>query len=402
MREMFTKVIKTEFIKGADDDPEVPKEHNFQQIADVHPEDSSRKEADVIDTPGVVARSIHMSDLNNAIRYSLFQEVALKKKLNTTQLNALKNYLSVLELHFPFQTDKMLSFVKFLNEWLSKKKAGVEVDIEDMLTTMKIYEEYYHFPEMKPWKECAGSDTKFRGYPCSVWTLFHTLTVAEYKNTLRTQKWSTLHSVLYAMRDYIKNFFGCSYCANHFMQMASDLESELTHPNSSVLWLWRAHNKVNKRLRGDASEDPKHPKRPYPCKSDCPECYDNAADTSTDPQFNEKNVLEFLQRHYSPQNLIKDESELRVEDEPNHNLVLEKSRNHANTGKSVHSGLKENNTSVKAKWNYSLLNNMDYSLILVLYFFSAAIIVTLCLYLKIRGRRRGQKYMSLKSPLSFA
>ena len=407
LREMFTKVIKREFIKSEDLDNNVfGSDPNFQQIAPIKlPEDSSvSRESDVIDRPSAAEQHIHMSDLNNALRYSLFQEIGLKKKLNSTQLNALKNYLSVLEVHFPFQTDKMRTFVKYLNEWLSKKKAGVDVDTEDMMATMKIYEEYYHFPEMKPWKECAGSETKYRGYPCSVWTLFHTLTVSEYKNTLKSKKWSTLHSVLYAMRDYIKNFFGCSYCANHFQQMAADLESELTYPNSSILWLWRSHNKVNKRLKGDASEDPKHPKQPYPPRSHCPECYEGT-DSSKEPKFIEKHVFEFLLKHYSSDNLIKDESELEESNLDkslkNSNNLRAEPRKVLTPGKSD-SGFNENDSSIKAKWNYSLLNNMDYSLILFLYFSSAAIILTLCVYLKIRVRRRGQKFGSLKSTLNYA
>lgn len=408
IREMFIRVIKSEFIKtyNSDDNELFGNEHNFQQIApNKLPEESSvGRQSDVIDSPLSGEQHIHMSDLNNALRYSLFQEIALKKRLNSTQLNALKNYLSVLELHFPFQTDKMRTFIKYLNEWLSKKRSGVDVDIDDIITTMKIYEDYYHFPEMKPWKECAGSDTKYRGYPCSMWTLFHTLTVSEYKNTLKSKKWSTLHSVLYAMRDYIKNFFGCSNCAKHFQQMSSDLESELTYPNSSVLWLWRAHNRVNHRLKGDASEDPKHPKQSYPYRSQCSECYERSDNSD---QFNEKNVFEFLLRHYSSDNLIKDESELK-EDETNSDKLYKKPQNlrenHRNGLPSGNSDSEQNekNTSIKVKWNYSLLNNMDYSLILFLYFSSAAIIITLCVYLKIRVRRRGQKYGSLKSSLNYA
>jgi len=270
------------------------------------------------------------------------------------------------------------------------------VDVEDMLTTMKIYEEYYHFPEMKPWKGCAGSDGKYRGYPCSMWTLFHTLSVNEHKNTLRTQKWSTLHSVLYAMRDYVKNFFGCTYCAKHFQEMAKELESTLTYPNSSLLWLWRSHNKVNKRLKGDASEDPLHPKQQYPTREDCPECYDSAG------EFVEKNALEFLLRHYSMENIIKDDSEDEAKSGNSDNAVEHKSHNNGVTSGKSSSGTDNRNTSLKAKWNYSLLNNMDYSLILFLYFSSAAIILLICVYLKIIRRKRGQKYGSLKASLNFA
>ncbi|XP_054157272.1 uncharacterized protein LOC128955623 [Oppia nitens] len=373
IRSEFIRIIKKQFVSNSDD-LDTDREVSVQQLApNKQPEDSSvAKIMGSIESP-TTGQRLSMVDLNNALRNSLFHEVALKKTLNSTHLNALKNYLTVLELHFPFQSNKMQTFVKYLNEWLSKKRV-TDVDVEDMLATMKTYEEYYHFPEMKPWSTCAGSDAKYRGYPCSMWTMFHTLTVAEYKNTLRSQKWSTLHSVLYAMRDYIKNYFGCTYCAKHFQEMSTELESTLTYPNSSVLWLWRAHNRVNKRLHGDPSEDPKHPKQQYPTREDCAECYD------PNGQFVERNVFEFLLRHYSADNIVKDESELKAE-------------LRADSVKSGDESQRSANTSIKA---INVFNNMDYSLLLILYISSAAILLTICVYLKIIKRRRGQKYNTLK------
>lgn len=32
------------------------------------------------------------------------------------------------------------------------------------------------------YKFCAGSSPQYRGYPCSLWVLFHTLTVAQAKS----------------------------------------------------------------------------------------------------------------------------------------------------------------------------------------------------------------------------
>jgi thiol oxidase len=375
---MFVKLLKSEF---------VPKEAILKHEQQLEPIPTHELVTNHNNRITPIVQHIYMSDLNNALRYSLFQEIPLKKKLNTTQLIAIKNYLTILELHFPFQNEKMRTFVKYLNEWLAKTKANTDVDIEDMMATMKIYEDYYHFPEMKQWKACAGSDAKYRGYPCSLWTLFHTLTVSEYQNTLKSQKWSTLHSVLYAMRDYIKNFFGCTYCAKHFGLMAQELETALIYPNSSVLWLWKAHNKANLRLKGDASEDPKFPKDLFPKISQCSECYE------TSSQFNEKMVFNYLLKHYSSDNIIKDESEFNVESitEKPEKVILRDSN--LSSGKSFDS-------SIKNKSNYSLLNNMDYSLILFLYFASAALILSLCVYLKLRVRKR-QKYTSLKS-LSYA
>jgi thiol oxidase len=148
--------------------------------------------------------------------------------------------------------------------------------------------------------------------------------------------------------------------------MAQELETALIYPNSSVLWLWKAHNKANLRLKGDASEDPKFPKDLFPKISQCSECYE------TSSQFNEKTVFNYLLKHYSSDNIIKDESEFNVESitEKPEKVILRDSN--LSSGKSFDS-------SIKNKSNYSLLNNMDYSLILFIFCFSGSYFIALCL-----------------------
>lgn len=34
-------------------------------------------------------------------------------------------------------------------------------------------------PNKIEWIHCQGSDPKYRGYPCSLWSLFHVLTVSQ-------------------------------------------------------------------------------------------------------------------------------------------------------------------------------------------------------------------------------
>ena len=108
--------------------------------------------------------------------------------------------------------------------------------------------------------------------------------------------------VLAAIAGYMKHFFGCSYCSKHFTQMAESMESEVTSPKEVVLWLWRSHNKVNKRLHGEASEDPKHPKVPFPPKSVCPKCYQMT--DSRDVQFQEDEVLRYLLELYGSDHIV--------------------------------------------------------------------------------------------------
>lgn len=39
-----------------------------------------------------------------------------------------------------------------------------------------------YLPDKIEWVGCAGSEPRFRGYPCGMWTLFHTLTVGAYEH----------------------------------------------------------------------------------------------------------------------------------------------------------------------------------------------------------------------------
>lgn len=63
--------------------------------------------------------------------------------------------------------------------------------------------------------------------------------------------------VLQAIRSYVRFFFGCRDCANHFEQMAAASMNRVDSLNSAVLWLWSSHNKVNARLAGKEGVTPR-------------------------------------------------------------------------------------------------------------------------------------------------
>ena len=92
----------------------------------------------------------------------------------------------------------------------------------------------------------------------------------------------------------MKHFFGCNECSKHFLEMSQSVTSEVTSHTESVLWLWRGHNQVNKRLHGDESEDPKFPKVQFPPRNVCPQC--KSADGM---KWDEERVLSFLIGFYS-------------------------------------------------------------------------------------------------------
>lgn len=155
------------------------------------------------------------------------------------------------------------------------------------------------------WRACRGSRPQYRGYPCSLWLLFHTLTV---NCANRNVKSLTGADVLTAIRGYVKSFFGCLECSKHFYDMSKNVENEVQTHNEAILWLWRAHNKVNKRLSKEPSSDPHFPKQAYPPKYLCQECaseYSNRKNIWLDSPSTWKDdvVLNYLRAHYGVNNI---------------------------------------------------------------------------------------------------
>jgi thiol oxidase len=149
----------------------------------------------------------------------------------------------------------------------------------------------------RKWVQCAGSEQRYRGYPCGLWSVFHTmLSVATSSNTNSDR---SAKKTLLTIRDYVKYFFGCRICAGHFLKMASNIN--LTNDQkwgTLALWLWRAHNQANARLgsnSADQSTDPLYPKEQFPTATQCIKCRAIKTDSQ---QWNEPNVLTFLLNYY--------------------------------------------------------------------------------------------------------
>ncbi|VDP06719.1 unnamed protein product [Soboliphyme baturini] len=156
-------------------------------------------------------------------------------------------------------------------------------------------------PAKQEWRACSGSEPKYRGYPCSLWLLFHTITVRAYQH-MKTDADVHPYDVLQAIYGYVKYFFGCRECANNFARGAKKMAHDLALNNKSeevVLWLWRSHNRANYHLKGQPTEDPNFPKLQFPSANVCPLC------VKPDGSFNETEVLRFLVNFYSD---IRDDS----------------------------------------------------------------------------------------------
>lgn len=354
--------------------------------------DSKMKESTEAESNIQVNSPIYMTDLYNALRYSIYNQVTMKNTLNSAQLSAFQAFLKVVNEYFPFPEEdaKASGFIQLLTKWSLTKDHFLSTD--DLTAEMIQFEDDFGLPEMKPYRGCAGSSSRFRGFPCSLWTLFHFLTVHEYQKHTTSQL--PPHSVLPAMREFILNFFGCTDCAAHFAQESQGLEEALIHPNSSVLWLWKTHNRVNARLVGDQTEDPEHPKLQFPPKTLCPHCH---SFSDGKHHFNDKEVFGFLIDRFLLENVIKEEKKsskgitLNYRSHP---------RKHVYDHDHEHSWNEGEEPLSPTRHITALLNRTDITLFVVLYVFSVTLLISLFVYFKFKGGRVKKKvpYYQLSNP----
>ncbi|KAG2768120.1 hypothetical protein PC129_g3003 [Phytophthora cactorum] len=165
---------------------------------------------------------------------------------------------------------------------------------------------------LRKWKEVAigktfpvnlftsSEDTNWafcKTYTCGLWTLFHSITVSDVKASKKgvTQPWKPSR-IMAAIRLYVKNFFGCEECREHFMLsnpesvIAELAASDKEGPHAVAMWIWKMHNTVNKSLK----------KQQWPSKTACPICYvENGEPISLDPvRLHEDEIVAYVTSAY--------------------------------------------------------------------------------------------------------
>ena len=219
---------------------------------------------------------------------------------------------------------------------------------------------------------------QYGGYPCGLWTLWHVLTVNQ-ANTGEGEP----REVLTAMKNYIQEFFGCRECARHFDQTVEGgklFEHEVSDHKDAVLLLWLVHNKVNKRLSGDISEDPVFPKEIFPAKEFCSNCYDNTVGGSNLwAEFNRNQVFKFLKNLYSREKLSTQGLSEHHANEEEHGLaVVQQIEENIDNNESLDmSNYKQEQNHASS---FIFFNGMDISICFFLW--SISIVLLILIYLK--------------------
>lgn len=224
-----------------------------------------------------VDNALHKQDVAGAFFLTMWHEVAVAVS-SSTSVDVLRTFLRTVHASAPaLKADVLLDALE-----------ASPSSLENAATWKKIVEKagipYAGRPMAIEWKTCRGSSWKYRGFPCGLWSLYHTIV----ENAPPT----TAAKAMIATRSYILTFFMCYECRKHFSELPFDL-TEHSSDDDVVMWLWRAHNAVNKRLAKApaGAADPKVPKVEFPSNAVCSQCW-------FEGKLDDAQVRLFLQRRY--------------------------------------------------------------------------------------------------------
>ncbi|XP_001993661.2 sulfhydryl oxidase 1 [Drosophila grimshawi] len=238
---------------------------------------------------------VYRADLEQAIDQLIHIELPKVRIFKGDNMMALRQFLNVLCLFSPLNVSGKL-LLQRLYEFVNGSTSGE-------LTGMAFQAQVQLLEGMQPkvfkarrYVGCIASGPFLRGFTCSLWTLFHYFTVQASKSLILPAGF-----VLGTVHGFVKHFFGCRDCVQHFMGMSERRKIfSVASRDEEILWLWEAHNEVNQRLEGDITEDPKFPKVQFPTLSVCGNCQINSLHNTT---WQRPQVLSFLKELYDGRNL---------------------------------------------------------------------------------------------------
>eukprot|EP01147_Barroeca_monosierra_P009597 gene9597-1821_t len=226
----------------------------------------------------------HPVDIMMTLQHMYAVEVAAHDRLGSEEVSIMKALSRAITL-IPLPASTITN-VNGIRSWLQTRKFVTQRAWESLIE---------HHPlstgTQQTWRYCRGSSPQYRGYPCGLWTLFHTLLA----HTTDRDKEEGAQKLLVVIADHFLSMYNS---ADTFMSgLPKNIES-----GRAMLWLWDAHNRANVRLArnvADISTDPKHPKLLFPTRVQCPKCFVKGSEESFDStQWNYIEILGFLQEFY--------------------------------------------------------------------------------------------------------
>ncbi|CAH8572504.1 unnamed protein product [Dicrocoelium dendriticum] len=243
---------------------------------------------------------VYADDIYISLSKLLFDDISSRVSFNEEDVKSVQEFMHMLKLLMPGSPYYKRKIAE-LSDWVDRQDTLTGKQWSQHLKDMK-------FPVYRgEHVACKGSSPGYRGYTCGLWLLFHSLTVRHFELASALAK-TPGDLVAHALHRFVPRMFSCRTCAFHFAANTANIarpgEDPLnlnrespspddfkwdpevvkllpkapTTPREEILWLNAVHNRVNKRLAGDSTEDPEAPKVLYPPAVVCPGCWSKNSD----------------------------------------------------------------------------------------------------------------------------
>ncbi|GLD95593.1 hypothetical protein PINS_up004270 [Pythium insidiosum] len=249
------------------------------------------------ETTSAMNQTTRLQDAASAFLFGLRQGVFMGRDvLEDAELDALKAWLQLVGRAFPGSINRKIiqrlyvqvapiplldvdTWDAIVKEWQATSVAQFEAAEAKLDFTRAAAP----VPEWQRVKDLfVGNGATYRAcasYTCGQWNLFHMLAmthpvsvslgVEDYDERHEERRSQREVAVIATIRRFVKHFFGCIECRDHFLQFNTletvrrirDAENK---PVAIKRWVWKTHNGVNKGVR--------HPVWPKP--EACPTCGD--------------------------------------------------------------------------------------------------------------------------------
>ncbi|KAL6779458.1 hypothetical protein ACKKBG_A12395 [Auxenochlorella protothecoides x Auxenochlorella symbiontica] len=149
--------------------------------------------------------------------------------------------------------------------------------------------------EFKAYQTCgSAAGAKGDGFTCGLWQLLHTTSVRIADAPRAGANW------LVAVRGFVRHFFLCSECSDHFVKMTTDAAAaRVASRRDAVLWLWRAHNRASLRLAVEEDGGGGRRHEQWPTSLLCTRC--KVEDSDPTEGWVEEEVFAFLMTYFGAQ-----------------------------------------------------------------------------------------------------
>lgn len=235
---------------------------------------------------------VYMADIESGISYIFQTEIPMQRVIDGRALIFVRRWIRLLRKYLPLRT-YMDNSLAAIQELADSKDSVKGEEIREAALVTEVPNRYMAVQ----YQHCKGSMAYYRGYPCTVWLLFHTLTVRlaqAHERTITVADPLDNPITMYdAFVDFMRFFFTCRQCSYHFTKFADKTRALIDSPMSLVIAIWQGHNRANVRLNGTLTDDPTFPKMEFPMAKLCPSC--GSAGNYSLPK-----VYDFLKRYYSP------------------------------------------------------------------------------------------------------